>query len=315
MKSRTALLTVLLVASVLAACGKEDTPPASSGDPTTTTTETDEGTTETTAPEEGDEEAAGDGEVTELAFTGTEYSYAAADGAGAAPIPAGEVAITLRNEGVEEHQLSIVRLREGKTLDDFGALGSDLTAFSETVETFGGPNAVAPGAEVTATQFLPAGELFFVCFIPAPDGQPHAAKGMLLPVTVEGEAEPPAEDGADPFVLSDYSFGLGTAEEPAEVSAGEWGFVNDAGQPHEAAIYGLAEGATNEDVVAYYSDPAPAGPPPLVPAGGIGPIERGAPMVTTRVEPGSYVFICFIPDAADGAPHFVKGMLEFATIS
>lgn len=306
------VLVALLVASVMAACGKGDAPPAASGDPTTTTTEA---PTTTTVAEEGSGDGAATGETTELSFTATEYAYAAEGDAGAAPIPAGEVTINLANAGAEEHQISIARLREGKTLDDLAAIGEDPAQLSAVLETFGGPNAAAPGASVSTTQFLPAGEFLFLCFIPAPDGQPHAVKGMLMPVTVEGDAEPPSEDGADPFVLSDYSFGLGTAEEPAEVSEGEWGFVNDGTQAHEAAIYTVAEGASNEDVAAYFADPAPAGPPPIVPAGGIGPMEPGGPMVRTEVAPGDYVFICFLPDPADGAPHFVKGMLEFATVT
>lgn len=30
----------------------------------------------------------------------------------------------------------------------------------------------------------------------------------------------------------------------------------------------------------------------------------------TDIEAGEYVFVCFLPDANDGAPHFTKGMIQ-----
>jgi len=30
---------------------------------------------------------------------------------------------------------------------------------------------------------------------------------------------------------------------------------------------------------------------------------------------GDYVYICFLPDKADGAPHFTKGMIQAVTVS
>ena len=322
MRSRL-LLVALLVLSVLAACGKGEVKPASSGDPTTSTTEAATTTTAAEGDEQGEETEAdageGEGAGAELSFSGTEYAYAAVGDAGAAPIPAGEVTVTLTNDGAEEHQISITRLREGKTMEDLAALSSDPSQLSAVLETFGGPNAVAPGASVTATSTLPAGEYLFACFIPAPDGIPHAAKGMLLPVTLEGDGGTESVFGGegDPLAMGDFTFGLGTPEEPVEIEATEdfW-FTNDGEQPHEAAIYTVAEGATNEDVAAYFAgtDAEASGPPPIVPAGGIGPIDPGR-FATAQLAPGDYVFICFLPDRADSRPHFTKGMLQFATVT
>lgn len=304
---RLALVSLPLIVA-LAACGKGDVKPASSGSPETT--EAEAATTTTTEAEAVE---------TSLSFTATEYAYAAEGDAGAAPIPAGPVTVTLTNTGAEEHQISIVKLKPGKTQEDFAALAGDISQFDDVLETWGGPNGVAPGGSNTSTQVLEAGEYLFACLIPAPDGVPHAAKGMLLPVTVEGgeggEVDTALPDGVDQISLSDYSFGLGTAEEPTELSADDgWVIVNDGPQAHEAAIYTAAEGSTMDDVVAYFSNPEPAGPPPIVGAGGIGPIDVGR-WVEAPLEPGEYVFVCFIPDAADGAPHFTKGMIGFATVT
>jgi hypothetical protein len=298
------LLVAVVVAGGLTACGKDTVKPAASGEPATSATT--EETTTTTEPPEA---------ATSIELIGTEFAYTASGDAEEAPLAAGPVTVTLQNAGVEEHQISIVKLKDGKTMDDFAALATDLSQFDDVLETWGGPNGVGPAEENTTTQVLEAGDYLFACFIPSPDGLPHVVKGMLLPVTVE-DTDDEAEDATadDELTLSDYTFGLGTAEEPAEIDAGAWRFVNDGPQPHEAVVYAPAEGATNQDVLAYFSNPEPAGPPPIVPAGGIGPIDAGRETVA-ELAPGDYVFLCFIPDAADGAPHFVKGMIEFAKVT
>jgi hypothetical protein len=32
--------------------------------------------------------------------------------------------------------------------------------------------------------------------------------------------------------------------------------------------------------------------------------------INVRLEPGTYALICFIPDAKDGKPHFMHGMMK-----
>lgn len=304
---RLLLVVALVIAGGLGACGKGDVKPGASGEPTET--EVVETTTTTAAAEEPAAAAS-------ITLTGTEYAYAYPDGEGPAPIPAGPVTVTLENEGVEEHQISIVKLKPGKTQDDFLGLATDISQFDDVLETWGGPNGVAPGDSNTTTQVLEAGDYFFACFIPSADEIPHIVNGMLLPVTVEGELPEPVEGANDPITMSDYSFGLSKdAAEPTELSgSNEWRFVNDGPQPHEAAIYAPAEGSTMQDIVDYLASPAPEGPPPFVGAGGIGPIDVGRDVIA-GLDPGEYVFMCFIPDAADGLPHFLKGMIEFATVT
>lgn len=300
MISKRLLLVALVLLGGLAACGKDDVKPASSGEPATSTTEV-------TAPEEPAEDAAG----TQLTVTGTEYAYQAAEGTDTAAIPAGPVTITIENAGAEEHQVSVVQLREGKTQADVAALAEDISQFDEVLTTWGGPNGVAPGASNSTTQVLEAGEYLFVCFIPAPDGEPHVAKGMVMPVTVEGEAAAPTEPADDlRLALKDYDFGLG---DDALLEAGAYTVSNDGPQAHEVAVYAAADGATTQDVLDYFRNPAPAGPPPIVGAGGLGPIDPGR-TATMELAAGEYVFVCFIPDAGDGAPHFTKGMIQVVNV-
>ena len=289
-------LIALLVAGTLTACGKDDVRPASSGDPTTTTTEA---TTTTTA-----------AAAAETSLTASEYAYASTN---LRTFPPGALKVTLENSGKEEHQATIVRFKEGKTLADLGALAaSDPGKLDTVIDVFGGPNAVAPGGgSVTATQTLEAGDYYFMCFIPAADGQPHAAKGMVAPFTVEGTAAGEAPAAAEnTLALKEYAFGA----DEAGIPAGTYTFENKGTQLHEAAVYEPADGKTTQDVIDYFSNPSPSGPPPVIPAGGIAPVSPGS-SVTTDLAAGDYVFICLLPDKADGAPHFTKGMIQAVTVT
>ena len=289
------VVLLLVLAGSLVACGKDDVRPSQSGEVITTTTTSE---TATTVPPQ------------KAALTATEYSYA---GTGLTFTP-GDVSVTLTNNGKEEHQATIVRFKDGKTLADLADVAAKTPGALDTViDVFGGPNAVAPGASVTATQTLGAGDYFFMCFIPAADGQPHAAKGMVTPFKVEGTAAGAASpDAANTIGLKEYAFGV----TGGKTKAGPTTFANQGEQLHEAAIYKPAPGKTTDDIIAYFKEKNPTGPPPVTPAGGVGPLDPGT-SATVNLTAGDYVFMCFLPDkaSADGAPHFSKGMIQTVTVS
>jgi hypothetical protein len=286
------VVLALLVGGTLTACGKDDQLPASSGDPTTSTTE---GSTTTTAP------------PAEASLTATEYAYAGSN----LTFAPGALSVTLKNDGKEEHQATIVRFKDGKTIADLGAVAAaDPGKLDTVIDVFGGPNGVAPGGStVTSTQTLEAGDYFFMCFIPAADGQPHAAKGMVAPFKIEGEAGSDAETAENTLSLKEYGFGT----DEGSIPAGDYTITNDGEQLHEMAVYEPAEGKTAQDVMDYFEQQSPTGPPPVDPSGGIGPVNPGS-SVNTELAAGDYVFICFLPDKADGAPHFTKGMIAAVTV-
>ena len=278
---------------MLAACGKDDVRPSQSGNPITTSTTA---VTTTTAA------------AASVSLTATEYAYAGSN----LSFPAGDLAVTIDNKGKEEHQATIVRFKAGKTLADLASVaGADPSKLDTVIDVFGGPNAAAPdGGSSTSTQSLEAGDYYFMCFIPAADGVPHAVKGMVAPFKVEGEAA--ASVAAEKqVVLEEYAFGVG---DDALLESGSYTFKNDGQQIHEASIYKPADGKTVDDVLAYFKTPNPAaGDVPFVPAGGIAPTNPGT-SVTADLDAGEYVFICFVPDKADGAPHFTKGMIQAVTV-
>lgn len=294
------LLAALLVGSALSACSKDDTsPPASSGVPTTTTTEAPD-TKTTEAPVE----------ATVVTLDATEYAYTFASGG--PTVPAGPVTVELDNKGSEEHQATIIKLKDGKTFDDLVALGNDPSKLATVVDGFGGPNAVEGGHAGVTTQNLEAGSYYFACFIPAADGVAHVAKGMLAPFTVEGEATGEVARSDKEIVLKEYAFGFG---EDAQVESGSYTITNKGTQPHEAAIYAPADGKTTQDIRDYFASPTPpAGPPPFTPAGGIA-AESVGEFTNTELVPGEYVFVCFLPDTSDGAPHFVHGMIQTVSVT
>ena len=303
-----ALTAVLFVG--VTACGDDDEDPAETG--TTTTTAAPEEETTTTG---GDEGAAA--EITTIEATAVDFGYEL-DGPPPTLAP-GLVRVDLANEGTEEHQATLIRLNDGVTLDQFAAAaGADetgVTAFG-LFTGYGGPNAAAPGATSSSTQALVAGDYLMICFIPSPsDGVPHAAKGMLLPFTVEGEEATDAtladDEVGGEIELLEFGFGV-----PDDFNGeGTFAIANNGEQQHEATFYALADGATLDDALAFFGGAA-TGPPPFESAGGLAAVAPGVDAyVELDLPPGEYALVCFLPDTAgDGAPHFTKGMALQVTV-
>jgi hypothetical protein len=88
---------------------------------------------------------------------------------------------------------------------------------------------------------------------------------------------------------------------------------NGTAQPHEVFIAKLEPGKTAMDLVAWTAKPE--GPPPGVPMGGTVGLSQGhTNFVHVDLTPGEYALICFLPDAGDGRPHFMHGMIKQVTV-
>ena len=225
-----------------------------------------------------------------------------------AQVPAGLTTIRLVNRGQTLHHVQMVKLDEGKTLADFMAAlqaGGPPPAWAKDV---GGPNAPNPGGgESNATLNLAPGEYVLLCFIDMPGGVPHVMKGMIRGLTVTPSDAPAAEPTGDVTMrLTDYAFGLSKP-----LAAGKQTIVveNGAAQPHEVFIGQLAPGKTLEDLMTWLREPN--GPPPASAVGGVTGIAPGAKnAIDVDLAPGSYVLLCFVPDAGDGKPHVQHGMMQ-----
>lgn len=217
------------------------------------------------------------------------------------------------------HQAQLFRLHDGTTIDQFTqALMTPAGegAVISLADPEGGPNAISGSSPATTYVNLDAGATYMViCAIPAPDGKPHYAHGMIAHFTVDetaGSATQP--EAASTITLSNFKFSV-----PDDV---DWtkpiDVANEGTEPHELVIVGAAPGKTLDDVKAAIAAPpgsAPAGPPPYVFAGGVAAIAPGSDQVfQPDVASGDYLLVCFITDPATGKPHFALGMVTPVTV-
>jgi hypothetical protein len=117
-----------------------------------------------------------DPDATRVDVSATEYDFEFD-----AP-PAGPVSFVMSNDGDEPHFLGIGKLLPGVTVEE-AIQASDP---SEVTEWTADSAVVGPGEEAVLTvDNLEPGEYGMVCFIPSPDGTPHAYLGMAVGFTVE----------------------------------------------------------------------------------------------------------------------------------
>lgn len=240
----------------------------------------------------------------EVTFTATDFAFAGPD-----TIAPGFTTIRMVNQGAQDHHLILGRIDDGKTLQDVTAYMKEHPGAEPPFMTWrGAVAAVAAGGSDGATTDLPSGKYIAICFLPDPtDGREHLSKGMMKEVVVAGSpglAQAPKAEGE--IRLKDYAF-----EIPA-LAAGTHTFrvINDGPLTHELQVVRLNDGATSQDYLAAFA-PGAKGPPPGVMIGGPGAYSKGLEGYwTVTLTPGNYALLCFVPDPADGKPHFMKGMVR-----
>jgi len=243
-----------------------------------------------------------------VTVTANDYAFTAPDS-----IPAGLTEIRVLNRGAEMHHVWLIRLDGGKTLQDlFGAMKAEgpLPAWARDV---GGPNTPGPGGEASAILRLTPGRYAMICVIPSPDGKAHVMKGMAKEIVVMPAASTTANTNlriASTMTLADFAFQLSQPLQPGRQMIR---VKNSAAQAHEVVIVRLQPGKKASDVLAWMEKME--GPPPGTPIGGTTPMAKGEEnIVMLDLAPGEYGLICFVPDATDGKPHFMHGMVTDFTI-
>lgn len=222
-------------------------------------------------------------------------------------VSAGTITFRMVNDGKQLHHVAIVKLLNGKTVDDFMAAMKKPGPPPAWIVAVGGPNAVVPGQSTDATLTLEPGNYALVCFIPSPgDPTPHVMKGMISALTVTPGSAPSVNVPADVNIrMSDYRFAL---SKPLTAGRHVIKVTNDAAQDHEVLFVKLPPGVTAAGV-AEWVEAGMKGPPLAMPMGGVSPIARGrSNTIALDLTPGTYGMICFLPDAKDGKPHSVHGM-------
>ncbi|HEY3747175.1 MAG TPA: hypothetical protein VGL17_13075 [Gemmatimonadaceae bacterium] len=238
-----------------------------------------------------------------VTITGKDFKFDAPD-----EIPAGLTEFRFLNKGPSIHHMQILRLTNGKTFGDLSAALKRQGPPPKWMKEVGGPNAPAPGTESNATLMLEPGNYAIICFVDI-GGAPHFTKGMVRPFKVVAASGPAASNPTPDITatLFDYNFKLSA---PILAGTRTIKVQNTASQPHELELVQLAPGKTAKDFLAWAGG-GMKGPPPAKPIGGIAGLERGMSQTfTANFTPGNYAFICFIPDAKDGKPHFTHGMTK-----
>jgi plastocyanin len=226
-----------------------------------------------------------------------------------AKVSAGVTTMHLVNQGKELHHAQLVRLEDGKTIEDVARAVKNPGPPPSWVKFVGGPNAVPPGGKANATSVLEPGNYAYLCFVFGTDGVIHAAKGMMQPFEVTGEV--PAATELPPATviieMADYTFEPSKPLTPGRHTIR----VENAGpQPHELALLKLAPGKTVEDF-AHWAEGGMKGQPPAEPVGGVVFLDKGkSGTFTAELTRGEYGLICFVPDAKDGKPHLAHGMMK-----
>ena len=304
------VLAVAAVAAAMVACSPSATSSASV--PTSPSASAIESASTSPSASASSSAAASGSAVNPIAVTARDFAFG-----GATTSPAGPTKITLTNEGKEEHQAQLAKIADGKALTDvLTALkkGDQNAAFA--LLTFsGGPTGVQPGASVSASTKLEPGNYVFLCFFQSADGIPHFAKGMVSGLQVTGTSaggDLPAGDAT--VTAKDFSY-----SPTLELSAGKHTITlkNQGPQPHEAGLIKLAPGVTVDAILkmATATTSPPPGPPPWTDVGGTGAISQGLTATfEADLQPGNYAFLCFVPDAATGKPHFQLGMIGAITV-
>jgi hypothetical protein len=243
--------------------------------------------------------------IHEVHFTTRDFTFE-----GPAEIESGMTTFVLTNEGETLHHLQLIKLPEGMTFEDFQAGISQMEPGSPPPPWFHGVGGVNPppfGGSATATMMVEPGDYAVICLVDTPDKVPHIMKGMMQPLTVTPSSVAPAElPPADlELTLVDYAFSF--AEPPTSADR-TIRVTNAASQDHEIAIFRILPGKTMDDVGAWAM--TFEGPPPFEPVGGVPAISPGQTMdFDVDLTPGSYVALCFVPDATDGKIHIEHGMV------
>jgi uncharacterized cupredoxin-like copper-binding protein len=244
-----------------------------------------------------------------LTVTATDYRLSMPD-----TLIEGATTIRLVNHGREPHQVFLVHLLDNKGGADLLSAMKNPGPFPKWAVGVGGPNGVDPSAaSLPTTVDLAPGRYVAMCIIPGPDKIPHAMKGMIKDFIVRPSARKGTADAKPDLtvLLSDYAY------QPSKpITAGRHVIVvkNDGMQLHELELAELAPGKTAADL-ARWAD-GMQGPPPGHFLGGVSPIAPGkSNELAVNLRPGHYAMLCFVPDAKDGKPHFLHGMIREFTVS
>lgn len=128
-------------------------------------------------PEEEAQAEEPDPDAVQIEVNAVDYAFELDEG-----VPTGKVAFILQNDGEEPHELSLVRLADGTTLDDAEAAADSGPGEIQSLmqDEIGETTEVEPGGTGVLNAELEPGVYGMACFVPDPEGNPHFIHGMYL---------------------------------------------------------------------------------------------------------------------------------------
>jgi hypothetical protein len=250
---------------------------------------------------------------------------------GPASIAGGMTRLELVNPGAQEHGLWAVRLDEGYGFEDMlGVMMSEepMDEFPTWMTFYGGVTA-AHGQSAAYTVDLAEGAYTIFSIAGFESGMPDFARGMvgMFEVTAGSGAEVSAPTADLRVDMVDFSFILdGTPTAGSNLVE----VTNSGVEPHEMILLKLGEGVTLAAALemmmmageeggeeAAGDEMAEGGQPPVLPAGGTGPMSTGiTAWYELEFESGDYGLVCFVSSPAnEGAPHLMLGMAQQITVA
>ena len=214
---------------------------------------------------------------------------------------AGWVTINFDNKGVEYHVMAVAALKKGVTAKQLVAAASSQQgdAFAKIArgdgQVGGVPDILAPGLKSTTITNLPAGHYGMLCYVPAPDGTPHFAHGMVKVFDVgtpKSSAKPP-QDGVRDVTLTDSSIEIPSNGIPRQATLK---VTNEGTAQHSFTLVKINSGKTFDDVDAYFNaffnTGPPEGPAPGEIVGGVSSLSpNGIGYLQASLTPGHYAYI------------------------
>lgn len=231
-----------------------------------------------------------------------------------AELPAGLTTFRFRNDGKVFHEFTMVRLKEGATIDQFIQLAKDSKPLQPLIDGTVGVLFAAPGTRSTSglTTYLTPGRQYAVrCALRDTATAPqHFEMGMYSVINVRpSKAAPPNRNTkADTIVATEYAFRYRRTLSPGHHTLV---FRNEGKVRHELNIALLKKGVTLEQFLKVRKAKANAraltdeGLGVLFSQGGEEPLGR----LEVNLLPGrEYRIICIFMDDPKAPPHFELGM-------
>jgi hypothetical protein len=235
-----------------------------------------------------------------------------------AQIKPGATQLTLVNKTKEPVDLQLLRLKEGYDLDQFlPLLDKEGAATPAWVQAAGGVGSTPPNGQRVAVLNLQPGryDFFSTAGGDQQGAQPQYKRGAKgsFEVTGDGTGAALPKPGAQ-ITARDYTF------ETSGLKPGtnQVTFTNAGGQLHHVVLAPINQGSSFADVQKFFTSEDFKGKPPVdvTKFDSSAVLDgQGTQVETFTLQPGSYVFACFINDRSGGPPHAIKyKMLKEVTV-